>query len=562
MTKKAGLIETSLADAIVIIAASKELPEQTRRHWITSLRQIAKALDRPLEVIPARYSAVRADLINLHEVPAGLTAKTLANHKSNVKSALLWLGREKGIPRHGAPLSKEWGDLTSEITDPLMRARLSSFTRFCSANKNLPLEVDEAVVDRFMDYRLRCGKPADTAFRRLMARAWNGNVGTIAGWPVKRLVEPLVKSLVEIPWSDFPAGLQRDIENYLQGLTRIRKNRLGQRIRPLKPITIRTRRAELQGAARMAVKVGVPIEKLISLSALLAPEVAEKVLNAYREKNGGNPKLYTIDLAGRFLAIAKETKCLSESDCDLLDEMRVVLDEDRPEGFTPKNTALIREVLTPGVWDRVVNLPFAMMAVARRQQQHSPVRAAVTAQLAVAIAILTIVPVRIKNLTEVRLGINLNKPGRQKSQYWLSFPDYDVKNRMKLEYPLEDFVTPLIDEYVHDFRPTLLRGRNEDYLFPGMNKGAKGKVTFSGQITDRIVKRIGLRITAHQFRHAVGALILQKHPGNYELVRLILGHRNVQTTIRCYIGLKEIQATQIFGKIIRDLLATNLEPAE
>ncbi len=72
------------------------------------MRQIAKALDKPLEVIPARYSAVRADLAQLHHVPAGLTAKTLQNHKSNVKSALLWLAREKGIPEHGAPLTPAW----------------------------------------------------------------------------------------------------------------------------------------------------------------------------------------------------------------------------------------------------------------------------------------------------------------------------------------------------------------------------------------------------------------------------------------------------------------------
>ena len=78
------------------------------------MRQIAKALDRPLEVIPARYSAVRADLINLHEVPAGLTAKTLQNHKSNAKGALLYLAREKGVPEHGAPLTPEWEALEGE----------------------------------------------------------------------------------------------------------------------------------------------------------------------------------------------------------------------------------------------------------------------------------------------------------------------------------------------------------------------------------------------------------------------------------------------------------------
>jgi hypothetical protein len=48
MTPTPLLIEPSFADAIAIIATAPELPEQTRRHWITSLRQIAKALDKPL----------------------------------------------------------------------------------------------------------------------------------------------------------------------------------------------------------------------------------------------------------------------------------------------------------------------------------------------------------------------------------------------------------------------------------------------------------------------------------------------------------------------------------
>src|SRR5690349_16114992 len=111
MTENPQLIETSFADAISLIAAAEELPPLTRQHWATSLRRIAKALDRPLAVIPARYSAVRADLLNLHAVPAGMTAKTLQNHKSNAKSALLWLAREKGIPEHGAPLAPSWQTL-------------------------------------------------------------------------------------------------------------------------------------------------------------------------------------------------------------------------------------------------------------------------------------------------------------------------------------------------------------------------------------------------------------------------------------------------------------------
>src|SRR5260370_17558088 len=94
-------------------------------------------VDRPLEVSPARYSAVRADLAQLHQVPAGLTKKTLQNHKSNVKGALLWLAREKGIPEHGAPLTPVWEELRSKIRDVLVPSTLSPLLRFSSAN-NLP----------------------------------------------------------------------------------------------------------------------------------------------------------------------------------------------------------------------------------------------------------------------------------------------------------------------------------------------------------------------------------------------------------------------------------------
>ena len=69
-------------------------------------------------------------------------------------------------------------------------------------------------------------------------------------------------------------------------------------------------------------------------------------------------------------------------------------------------------------------------------------------------------------------------------------------------------------------------------------------------------------MTVHQFRHAAGALILKHRPGEYELVRQILGHRNVQTTINAYVGLENIQASEIFGKIVMEHLGNDLEGVE
>ena len=541
-----------------MIAASEGLSTPTKRHWITAVRQFAKVVDRPLEVIPARYSAVRNDLAKWHHLPAGLTPKTVMNHRSNVKGMLLWLGREKGVPEHGAPLSAEWEELRALVKDPLHRSRLSSFMRFCSANNITPL-VDEVVVDRFMDYRTRCGKPVDAAFRRLLARAWNANVATIPGWPKRRLEEPPVKSAVEIDWEEFHKGLRRDVDRYENSLKRVRKSRSGRHIKPLRPTTLRARRAELQAAARMAVKVGVRIEKLDSLRSMLKPNVAEKILDAYWERNGTKPRLYTVYLARRFVAIAKETKCLNDKDCERLQEMWRRLYDERPaEGLTDKNLDFLRKLLTPGVWGRVLKLPMAMMAEARRCQQHAPIRAAVIAQMAVAIAILAVAPVRLANLTSIRLGINLQKPDGPNSDYWLHFTPEDTKNNVRLEFVFKEYLTRLIDEYVHDYWPTLLRGRKEDYLFPGMRDGAKGKISFSVQITKRIYKATGLKMTVHQFRHAAGAIILKNRPGQFELVRQILGHRSIATTMRCYVGLETIQASEIFTTMVMDEIGANL----
>ena len=234
------------------------------------------------------------------------------------------------------------------------------------------------------------------------------------------------------------------------------------------------------------------------------------------------------------------------------------MEEYRDDGMTEKNLALIRLVLTDGVWSHVVNLPEQLMQQARLQRHHAPVRAAVMAQIAVAIAILTVAPIRLGNLASIRLGENLIKPGGPASNFWLTFPKYDVKNRVPLQFNLDDMVTAVINEYVHDFRPALMHGSNADWLFPGKAGAHKEKISFSTQIVERIEKSTGLRITVHQFRHAAGALILKHRPGEYELVRRVLAHKSVETTKDFYLSLETTQASEIFTDIVRRRL--DLQP--
>ena len=123
MTPTTTLLEPSLLDLIAAIEQAAGLSEQRRRHWVCSLRQIAKWLDRPSAVIPARWHSVRISVSQLHHARVGVTAKTLANHKSNVRAALRWFGNEHDVPQHGAPLSAEWTRFRNCL-DNRMRDRL------------------------------------------------------------------------------------------------------------------------------------------------------------------------------------------------------------------------------------------------------------------------------------------------------------------------------------------------------------------------------------------------------------------------------------------------------
>ena len=123
------LLEPSFADLVAALEQAANLPVQTRRHWVCSVRQVAKWLDRPAVKLPARWNAVRLSVGHLHYARVGVTAKTLANHKSNLRAALRWFGNEHNVPQMGARLTPEWARFRDGLERPI-RDRLYNFIRY------------------------------------------------------------------------------------------------------------------------------------------------------------------------------------------------------------------------------------------------------------------------------------------------------------------------------------------------------------------------------------------------------------------------------------------------
>jgi len=310
---------------------------------------------------------------HLHHANSGVEWKTLANHKANAKAAIFWFRGEQGLLRRARPLLPEWQPLRRSLKNLSQRAKLSGLIRYCSLKGIVPSAVDDTVVDDYMAYRkettaLAVGNKA----RRAIARAWNARRG-IEGWPRQQLIEPPLQVKEGLRWEDFPAQLRAEIASHLKYLATHRKSPSGKRLRPCKPLTLQGRRNDLVSFAKKAVRLGVPIEKLSTLSVLLAPDLVERVLDKEWEDNGDEPKTSTIDLAKKLVAVARSTNCLTKEQLAQLEDKRAALEEYRKEGMTQKNLKLVRRVLNSEVWARVINCPEVLMRQARLLKDLSTV---------------------------------------------------------------------------------------------------------------------------------------------------------------------------------------------
>jgi hypothetical protein len=163
----------------------------------------------------ARHIAKAAK--QLHYARVGVTAKTLANHRSNARAALRWFGREHDVPQRGLRLSARWARFCDRI-DARMRDRLYSLVRYCSARGIDPSAVDDRILDEYWHYRTETtARASNNTARRFVVRAWNACAAAIDQSSLRRLTEPPIK-VAKPAWGEFPARLRMDLDDYFAGL--------------------------------------------------------------------------------------------------------------------------------------------------------------------------------------------------------------------------------------------------------------------------------------------------------------------------------------------------------
>jgi integrase len=541
-----------LADVIRLIEADGALDPRRRRDLSSAVRGVCRLLERDPVMVPADIRTIRTGLDLERHPAARVSRKTVQNTVSGVVAALRHVGVVDAPQTSKVRLDPLWRALHDRLPDKRFKGGLSRFCRFCSSCGIDPKDVSDDTVTSFMvavETGTMLRKPRE--LHRRVTRLWNEASDAVPGWPRQRLTEPDYREPpFHVPWDELPAGLRADIDSYLEwkGGGRFLADD-GPR-HTCKPSTLRLNRRQLHGAASMALRAGTPPTELSSLADLASPRTVKAILSGYHARNDGKVTTYMIDLAEFLVSVARGWV---EADAVTLETLRGYRRRlgSPPGGMTEKNKALIRKFDDRERVARLLHAPARLMEEAARASVESR-RGALLAQQAVALGILIMAPMRIGTLLALRLDQHVTLPGGAGSCIVLEVPGSAVKNEVLLHHPLPQATTRMLEEYIRRYRPVLV-APDCPWLFPGRDSAAKSYATLQSQLKSQIKRLVGIHMTPHQFRHLAAKLYLDRKPGQYEVVRRLLGHKTIKTTIAFYAEFSTERASRLFDDVVEQL---------
>jgi integrase len=536
---------------LLAILSASELPERKRQELASAVRTVARALGRSPENIPADARLLGPRLKDVTASAIGICHGRWNNVRSLFRTALC-LVQPISPGRNGHGLLPEWRVLSDQLVSRSDKIALSRLLHFLSGRGIGPEAITEETFDAYhhhLDQSL-LKRPAQSFATAV--RAWRRAKAAIAGWPQIDVSIPDRRRRWVFGWERFPDSLRRDCQKWCDRLAGrdllIEDEDEDASFRPVRPATLAHREWQIRAFASALVRMGRDPATITSLADLVAIEPFKTGLRFFLDREGGTPTTAIADLATVLKAVARHY-VRAEPDC--LKRMAGIIRRLAPgrRGLTETNRTRLRSFDDQHNIDALLALPAELMCQARRHR--NPQRGAVRAQLAVAIEILLMAPIRMSNLVNIDIERNLVRPGQGRALHIVIAAE-EVKNREPLEYPLPPESVDLIERYIREFRPYLASPENTA-LFPGVEGGPKNQAFFGTQITRTVRAHTGLRVHPHLFRHAAAKLYLDTNPGAYEVVRRVLGHRSIDTTTAFYTGLETAAAVRHFDDTILKL---------
>ncbi len=538
----------NLSCVIEAITAASDLSETRKRDMVSGLQRMAHALGYAPSDVPADPVWLRARLRNVMPAALGISDKTWQNSVSNARAAMRHVGILKRRKQPADTMTPAWTTLWKRVLDSGERSLsvgLGRFVRFLDTNAVAPDVVSDAHSDAFRD--LLCSEEMTKDPRatwRGAVRGWNRAAEIIPGWPTLKLSPPKRENVVKFADNDLPALFINDLNSVMQWLED--PDPFADEIprRALRAATVKQETRMMKRFASELLLAGIPAKEITSVRSLLDPERAERGLRQMVARRGNTTHSVISDMGKLLCTFARrlEVDSVTFRRLDRLAK-RVVLPRQR--GMTHKNRARLRALQDPATLRRLLELPDRLF---RKARNLKPQKAGLAREDAIAIGLLLVCPIRIKNLAGLHNEQHLHRPGD--GRMFVSFWETEIKNERPIEFEIPNDLRRKLKQHLESRSPHMCPD-GTPWLFPRRDgTGPVDPSTFSTRLSLRIRKEIGVEMNAHLFRHLAAMIWLIEYPGAYEGARRLLGHSSVSTTINLYSGLEAGAALQAYGALL------------
>jgi integrase len=546
---------TTLLSVLDRLAGDGGLSDTRKRDLRSAVTSFAKLRGQLPAAIPLDLADIRRTLDGTVPAQAKISPKRWANLRSDLAAAIETSGLRPMLKTAHLDLDKAWTRLLAPA-DQRVRHGLSRFSRWASLRQIAPESVDDSTIDRFIAELDQATLIRNLrVLRGTVARSWNALVRLQQASGLRPVPVPTNgPAPTEALWQRLPGSFQEDVERYLAWGAVPDPLAEGARARALAPLSLRLQRTHIRSAASAAAAAGIPADQLTSLASLVERETFRAALRHLWQQDGGKLTAFTHGVAVTLIAIASEWVKAPPDTIAALKTLRSKLGT-LPPGLTEKNQALLRRFDDPRLLNALIGLPDRLWHAARRKLATSrwPF---IDLQSALAIDLLLHAPLRMQNLTSLTFGANLHWPQGRRKPALVTIGGDETKNDVPLEFEIPTVLADRLQAYRNEIAPAVIGGR-PNAVFVTFTGKPRTAAAIKVAIERTTLRYLGVKITPHQFRHLAAKINLDANPGAFELVRQLLGHKNLKTTTNFYAGVNTRRAGRAHADLITKIRESN-----
>ena len=541
----------TLADVLNSLGQETSLSATRLRDLQSAVKRVADLLGDVPAAIPLDLPAIGTKLANVNPITVGVSAKTLANLRSGFLTAIKVSGLKLVQRSAKTPLSPAWVRLMGQLSGKRAHLGLSRLARYASANRIEPNEINDAAIEDFIA-AVRAGSlhrnPND--LHRKVTLIWN-EVAKLSGLQTVT-VASFRAPAKRVDWTQLTRSFQKDVDRYLEWCRGADVFAADARSRALAPQTVQLRRNQIHAAVTALVESGVRPSAITSLADLVSPEKFKRILRRRHETVDGRENVFNGDLARALVRIAAEWVKVDAGVIVELTRLAGKVPVPMP-GLTVKNKRTLGQFDDPAVLQRLYNFSSRLWAEVKRDGKPN-FRTLVKAQAALAVAILSYMPIRLQNLAALTFDLHLFLHEAPNATSSLELAAGEVKNRREMAFDIPPLVAKMLMEYRNCIAPSVI-GRRPDRLFVKADGSPKNQWSVAWLIRKYLKRRAGIALSPHQFRHLSAKVVLDAEPGNFETPREFLGHKRVETTATIYAGISSRRAARHHQRLVEQALA-------